>query len=114
MHLKMSHCLQATVGRQTTAAMMSKEQQRRQEREFEREQDLKDMKKLEMHWANLKSEERADEKRYLRMCHQEEMERDMQESLVKVRVQQLRVCHTVSVQELCNYKNSYPLSGCSK
>ena len=64
--------------------MMSKEQQRRQEREFEREQELKEMKKLEMQWANFKSEEKADEKRYLRMCHQEEMEREMQESLAKV------------------------------
>ena len=71
---------------QSTAKMMSREQQRRQDREFEREQELKDLKQLDIQWANFKSEERADEKRYLRMCHQEEMEREMQESLAKVSV----------------------------
>ena len=72
--------------------MMSKEQQRRQERE------LKEMKKLEMQWANFKSEEKADEKRYLRMCHQEEMEREMQESLAKVSCTNLEV--NISVQKV--------------
>ncbi len=75
---------QTTVRRNYTHAQQSSLLQAGRRAEEQREDSVKRLAWEQMQMANLRSEDRAEDKRFLRRRMQEQKEREMEEALIKV------------------------------